>query len=477
MKRVLLQIRIAFLFAILFFVFYSVLSLIRHAHYGSYGFDLGITDQVVWQYSHLRSPITTIQAYPFTSILSDHVEFIYMLLAPFYWIYSSPVTILLLQAFFVTFSSIPIYLLAKEKRLHPLVCYALQISYLSFYGVQNALWFDVHSLSFAAGFLSWFVYFLERKNRFWTVVTFFLAILCKEDIALLTGIISFVYFIRRRDMFDLVFGILSGVYLFTVFAIYFPHFTRDGYRYQSKGGLFSNLQITYLYDSPDKRTTVLYSLGWFGVIPLLSPLLLLPAVGDLMHYYVFGHAIQAADGLFMHYRISLAPLLALPTIMAIARHKWLNNKYIAGYLLLLAVVLQYSLHLPLSYLTKKWFWHEPKSVGQINAIVASLPVNASVVSQNNITPHLSQRKLIFTLYPSLKTFSHNSPCGKKACDWFRWAGNPEYLVVDTSTDWDARSFLTDRDTFINSLQNLEKAGVIRTYKQIGEAYVFKIQKI
>src|SRR5258708_29699898 len=98
--------KIPLLICIVFFIAYATLAVIRHNHYGSYGFDLGISDQVVWQYSHFQPPITTIQSYPFTSILTDHIEFIYILLSRFYWLFSSPITLLLLQTFFITSSSI-----------------------------------------------------------------------------------------------------------------------------------------------------------------------------------------------------------------------------------------------------------------------------------------------------------------------------------------------------------------------------------
>jgi uncharacterized membrane protein len=260
-----------------------------------------------------------------------------------------------------------------------------------------------------------------------------------------------------------------------IFYVYFPYFTSDGYRYQNKEGLFSDFTLSRLYDSQDKINTTFYSLAWFGFIPLLSPLFLLPAIGDLSHYFIFSH-VEATHGFFLHYRITLAPLLALSTIITISRFKKLNNKYVAIYLLICAAFFQYYHHLPLSYLTKQWFWKEPTSVKSINEGINYLSKNASIVSQNNITPHLSHRDQIFTLYPTTKDFKNNSPCGQKTCNWFRWAGNPEYLIVNTSTDWDARGFLVSREGFIKGLQNLEKKGIIKKYYQQEDSYIYQILK-
>lgn len=467
---------IAFAICFLFFVAYMVLSTIRHAHYQSFGFDLGVVDQVVWKYSTLQWPITTVHHFAFTSLLTDHVEFIFILLAPFYWIYNSAYTLLVLQALFVAFSGIPIFLLARRYKLNPILSLVILVSYLSFYGIQNALWFDVHSLSFAASFLAWFIYFLDNNNTRLTVVTFFLAVICKEDISLLTFLICFVYFVTTKKKIALLLMLLSALYLFFVFFVYFPHFTQDGYRYANKGGLFSDLNPSYLFDTDTKKQIIFYSFAWFGFLPLLSPLHLLPAFGDISHYFVFGHSVPTAQEFFMHYRIALAPLLVLPTIVTLKKYKKLNTPLGAIGLLIWVFGLQYSLHAPLSYLVKQWFWTEPKSVKDINAVIAFIPQDASVVSQNNITPHVTHRDNIFTFWPEKSSSMHGKPCGKKVCHFFRWDGNPTYLIVDTSKDWDIRHFLADRNDYIEGIGNLEKYGYVKVYKKQGNAALYKILK-
>ena len=171
----------------------------------------------------------------------------------------------------------------------------------------------------------------------------------------------------------------------------------------------------------------------------------------------------------------MAPLFAWSTITTIATFKFFNKKVIAVYLIVCAFFVQYSLHLPLSYLTKSWFWHEHPAVGSLNYIIQKyLPEDASVVSQNNITPHISHRDKIYTLYPTIKEFDNNSPCGSKTCNWFVWYGDPEFLIADTSNHWDARHLLVDNKSFNDGLQNLEKAGVITSYRQNGSSKLFKV---
>ena len=463
-----------YLICFLFFAAYSTLSVVRHIHYQSFGFDLGINDQVVWEYSKFHAPITTIDFIVNNSKLNVHIELIYALLAPFYWIWSSPITLLLLQAAVFSFSGIAVYLLAKRYKLHPWLQLAFLLSYLLFYGVQNALWFDVHSSVFEAAFTTWFIYFLvSRKNKLATLF-FLLAITGKENVAGITFLISSVYFLVSKKREGIIFALGSLAYLFFVFGIYFPHFVPGGYRFENSGGLFSRMDPRLLYDTNEKIQVYFYSLLSYGFLPLLNPLYLVPAFGNLASYFILGSNVTSAQGLFMQYRIELAPLLSWATIATVARYKLLNNKAFAIYIILAALVVQYLLHLPLSYLTKKWFWTKPSGEYTINKIIKDIPNNASLVAQNNITPHVSERKYIYTLWPEKKTFHTASPCGKTVCNWFRWSGNPQFLIVDTSTDWDARHLLIDRPLFIDGLNNLEKARIITRYKEAGNTILYKV---
>lgn len=137
---------------------------------------------------------------------------------------------------------------------------------------------------------------------------------------------------------------------------------------------------------------------------------------------------------------------------------------------------QYALHLPLSYLSKSWFWQTPPAVQSINAMIKDISPTASIAAQNNILPHVSHRDKIYSLYPEKKTFAKYSPCNKNQCNWFRWYGRPQYLLVDTSNAWDIRHLLANRPDYIDALHNLTKAGVITKQKQIGTTILYKVNR-
>jgi uncharacterized membrane protein len=468
--------RVAFLICFAFFLAYATLSVVRHNHYGSFGYDLGINNQVVWRYSTFQPPVATTAPFPDKPKLVTHVELVYALIAPFYWIWSTARMLLLLEAAFLCSGGIAVFLLARARALTVPVSLAILFSYLTFFGLQNAMWFDVHSASFGAAFMAWLLYFLHKNHTVGTLLFFLLAITAKENIAFITFFIGLIYFISRRNRISIVIMLASAAYLFFIFFIYFPHIIQIDYLYQNKEGLLSNLHPSSMLNSKEKLETIFYTLFSYGFLPLLNPLVLIPAFADLATYFVIGSDLTASHGLFMHYRVTLTPLLAWAAIGTIAKHKRLNTIPIALYLLIVVVLIQYMLHLPLSYLAKAWFWTEPSGVKHINKLKGELTSVDAVVAQNNIIPHISQRDKIYTLYPEKKKFdTPSSPCGESECDWFRWYGKPKYLFVDTSPEWDIRHFLADREKYEKGLENIEKAGIVRKYKQSGSAVLYTIE--
>jgi len=464
-----------YLICFLFFIAYSILGVVRHNHYQSFGYDLGINDQTVWQYSKFKLPLNTIAPFSDKLKLTEHVELIYAVIAPFYWIWSSPITLIILQAVSVCLSAIFVYLLARKYKLPEITSNILVIAYLMFYGVQFGLWTDVHSSVFAATCVMGFIYFLDLRKHKLTLLFFLLSITAKESVGSAIFFISCVYFWYRREKILLLYSFGSAAYMLFIFYVFFPHIMHVQYLYANTDGLFSNLNPLSLIDTQEKQFTIFYSFASWGFIALLSPITLLPILSHFFKFFVLASDLSGVQNLFGQYRIGLAPLFAFSTIWTLKRFNYRWQMILSLWLLLAALFMQYFLHLPLSYLSKQWFWSEPPAVKNINYVINNiLPRNASVVSQNNITPHISQRDKIYTLYPEKKIFPKNSPCKQTQCNWFGWNGKPEFLIVDTSSEWDARHLLIDNSLFIDGLHNLEKAKVVEKYKEVGTTILYKI---
>lgn len=462
------------LICIIFCIIYGILSLVRHNNFQSFGFDLGINDQIIWKYSRFLPPLTTIDHVTGIPKLFVHAEFFYILLSPLFWIWNDVRLLLLVQSAVFCSSAIPIFLISKKYNISFWIRVAVLFAYLTFFGVQHALWFDFHSSVFGTAFTAWFLYFLVSGNVFWSLVSFVLAIISKENVAGTLFLICGVYYLLTKRKIALYYVFGSFVYLLFIFGIYFRFIVPTGYRFDNPTGLFSNLNPFLMIDTIDKRNVYLYSLLSFGFLPIFSPVYLMPILGNLASYFILGQTVTTAQGLYLQYRIELAPLLAWATLETLRRKFFLNKNIVAVGIFLGVALTQYFLHLPLSYLAKQWFWHRSESVTSINSVITKIPEDAAVVTQNNIIPHLSHREEIYMLWPIKQDFSGKSPCGKKTCDWFRWDGNPQYVFVDLSVEWNILHLMANREDFIRGIENLEKDGNIRLEYSEGSSRLYKV---
>jgi uncharacterized membrane protein len=437
------------------------------------GYDFAVNDQAIWKYSNFKIPISTIIAYYDTPYYFDHFEPIYALISPVFWFWDDNRILFPVQAAAVVSAGYLIYLLAIRKKIIYPVAVSLLITFLSFYGIQNAIWADFHSTVLAIPFLAGFIYFLEIKNYKLATLFFILAIVSKEDMALFTLLISAILFFYSRNKKLLYFVGGSILYLLFVFYFFYPVFAQ-GYRFQNSEGMLSNLNLVNFVNTSEKREAIFYSIASYGFLPLGAPLYLLLFLSDLGHYFVLGSDyVSSPQGLFLHYRSTLALFLAWPAIISISKFRRLNKPWVAVYLIFCALIIQYILHLPLSYLTKDWFWKKPEAIFDIQKAMKKIPKESSIATQVNIAPHMSHRDKIYILWPSVRDFKVNSPCGNASCRWFS-TGKVEYILVDTSNAWDARHFLESREDFQDGISNLEKFKVIEKVFDSGNTSLFKV---
>lgn len=118
-------------------ILYSALSLIRHMHFQSGGFDLGLYDQSVWQYAHFLWPYNTIKD---RFILGDHLTLTLPLLSPLFWLWEDVRMLLVFQAVAISTSSIAVYLLARLRKFTPFLSFVVAWVY-SLFMVYNMAYF------------------------------------------------------------------------------------------------------------------------------------------------------------------------------------------------------------------------------------------------------------------------------------------------------------------------------------------------
>jgi uncharacterized membrane protein len=186
-----------YLLAAAFFVVYTALSVTRYRQMLTMSWDLGIFEEAIKSYAHLHAPVADLKG-PGFNILGDHFSPITVLVAPFYRVFPTPVTLLVVQAVLFAASVIPVTrvtgeLLGRGRGLAVGVAYGLS------WGVQKAVQFDFHEIAFAMPLLAFSLEAVLRRRwaaaMWWAVPLVFV----KEDMGVTAAAIGVIVWWRTRE--------------------------------------------------------------------------------------------------------------------------------------------------------------------------------------------------------------------------------------------------------------------------------------
>ncbi|MEV5594959.1 DUF2079 domain-containing protein [Streptomyces sp. NPDC052496] len=177
------------------------------------GFDLGIFDQGMRAYAHLGLPVSPIKNYHHEfpegfSLLGDHLSPVLALLAPLYWIWDDPRTLIIAQSALFA-SGVPLvrriaqHCLREASAIPPRAMVNV-IGYLYALGwpLLNASGTGFHEVAFAVPFA---LCMLERglAGRHGAAASFAVLLsLTKEDLGLVAGAFGVVLLLRSRRRAD-----------------------------------------------------------------------------------------------------------------------------------------------------------------------------------------------------------------------------------------------------------------------------------
>ncbi|MEU9833625.1 DUF2079 domain-containing protein [Streptosporangium sp. NPDC048047] len=183
---------------------YSVLSLVKFATFKVSIFDLVIFDQAVRGYAHFGPPATPSVGMTYGLgmdflQLGDHFSPILAVLAPLYWLYDDPRTLLVAQAVLLALAAIPIHRYA-ERRLGPVPAHLVAAAYLVSWPVAQAAGFDFHEVAFVPLLSAIMIERFDAGRPAWGVVAALGLLLVKEDMGLLVAGFGVYLFLTRRRL-------------------------------------------------------------------------------------------------------------------------------------------------------------------------------------------------------------------------------------------------------------------------------------
>ena len=452
---------------LLFSVIYGTYSVVRHLKFETYIFDLGYYDQLIWLVSRGKPLFSSvIEARPWV----DHFSPSIFLLAPLYWIWESPIMILIFQAFFISLGAYPIFNLSLKRTKSVLFSSLLSVCYLLFYGLQNAISYDFHAVALGPTLLAFIFWFYEEKKNilFWFFIIIFVGL--QENFFILASALGMFITVKYKDYKKGIPIMIGGVVIGVLLLFYIiPNYFGGNYYYTSKGLPYRNLLelVNMLYSPSSKMEVVLFALTAFGFLPLLSPSFFI-----LLGEEFLGRFLGTTNSnwwiLGFHYNAILAPILAFAAICSVEKY-FKNRIYLASVFLIIGTIVSLVRVKPDIYQMFFKNYYDLSKTADAKEVLKYLPKDASVASSNNLGAQIAQRERLIFLTNCIENPAVWGPDGKRC-----YKLKPEYILADINPN-ESNNYYPDydRDSIVRYLNYIENDGDFELIKNVGYVYLLK----
>ncbi|HOV13309.1 MAG TPA: DUF2079 domain-containing protein [Spirochaetota bacterium] len=298
----------------------GLLSILYHLNYWTQAFDLGIFDQAIWLASKFQNLFITVRG---LNKFGDHFDPIIYFLGLFYWIWDDVNIMLILHTLFIASGVIPIYLTAREKLKSEFFALAISFAYLCYPALINQNLDVIHPEAFGMTFIIYSFYFALKKKFIPFYVLSFLALICKEDIAITYFFVGIYLFLKVDKKAGLITSIFSIIYLFLCMKVIIPFFTESDF-FRFRAGWFSEFysnkyNIQWYLKVVFKEETFIYLLHLLIPVLFISifdlPILLIAFPAFMVNVLSNVGYLRSID---YHYNTSIIPFIFYSTTLGFA---------------------------------------------------------------------------------------------------------------------------------------------------------------
>jgi len=384
----------------------------QHDAFHTRALDLGKFDQAIWNTLHGRFLISTLQGF---SILGNHFSPFMALLSPLFLIWPNVRVLFLVQT--VGLAAAGLLLDRIVRRARPGLASWFTMAFFLNPALHEVALDEFRRVTLAVPFLALALYGLSTRKRLLTALGLGIALLCKEDIALVVLMVGLYLLVFERDLrWGLLFAALGLGWAVVVTLWVIPAFRPpddptslypqlnylglSGDSYQEIIGQVLRRPWVFaqrMFDLEGLKAMgrVLFPVGL--ALPFLAPdwlLIIVPSVS-----YMLMSSMPGMHNLQDWYMASVLPGLFAAVAVALTRLPQRWARWATGGLVGCALA---------GYL---WYGHgvlggqyapELFRVGAHQRLaaraVAQVPREARVATQDPYVPHLSQREHIY-LYP------------------------------------------------------------------------------
>ncbi len=384
-------------------VIFIICSAVRHALFNSNGWDLGIFDQAIYLISQGQVPVSTFLGF---HILADHAALVFYPLALLYRIYADVHWLFVVQAVVLASGVLPTWYLARQAGLTVKMRETVAIAYILYPLIFNINLFDFHPDVWALPGILWAVLAARAGRLGWFCGLLISIVICKGALALTIAALGvWLLGFEKKRLAGAIAFILGVAWFILAIKFVIPYFGTDAAslnrhlnRYQHLGDGYGEIAKNLIFN-PLLLLKSIFNLANLGyLVLLLGPLAwglsvfyLWPLIGaipalamNLLTQY------QAQKDLIHQYALPILPFVLLCVIGAIARDRhWLKpHRLITLWSLIAFFALAKYGYFWSIYLRNLDTW------GETRAAIALIQDQGSVLTNSEISPHLSHRKLI-----------------------------------------------------------------------------------
>lgn len=419
-----------------YILFFGYISFLRYRCFDYGDMDLAIYSQMLWNIIHgsLHSTIIGV------NLLGHHAHVLF-LIAPVYFLFQTPLTLLFIQTFFLAIAAYPIFLIAREE-LNPKMALAIVVIYLLYPALGYTNMYEFHVPVFATAFLAFMFYYFKKADFKGFVLFMLLSLLCQENISLIiipVGIYAF--FVKKGIKWAAVPILSGGVWFWIMVGKVIPYINKDTVAYFSiydqMGNSISEI-AKFMITHPVHvakiiitRWNMVFLLALFMPLcffSILSPqiLIILPV---LMQHLLSKRLLEQT--IYGHYTAEMIPIIFISAIYGIKRFfkipyikRNLRQGIFISIILVSAIISNICLgpHIRLIVEHKQFrrdIWDYQKQY-----FINMVPNDAGVVATFEFLPRLCHRKNLYSFHQVVSGFYtlSNKP--------FQLPGQVKYALLD-----------------------------------------------
>lgn len=394
---------------------FTILGYIEHLGLRTQVHDLGYVEQSVWAITQGKwsMPISDPE---FRSGLLTHTSIIFYVIAPLYALFPDSFTLFALCASAVAIGGVLLYRLARHVLQSSLLGLVFGVGLFLNPYVQETLLFDVKTEAFSIVLLIASILCMEKKKWLWYWISVGLLLTCKEDMPFLVAALSPLVAVRgsrKHGVLTLMAAVLYWVAITQGTVLLFgTGISKQTYfRFANFGSTPNDLIMTVIRKPwiilevitvQQKYYYILYTLLQGGFLAAWSPVAALIAAPHFLQNVLDETGWQSnISGVY--YSGIVMTGIYVACIYSLAKFRKASpslGRIALSYFILQSVLFSlyrsptpYGKHvLALDF----GIWYDRNAFEEILALI---PEDAAVASQNNIAAHLTQRNTILE-YPN-----------------------------------------------------------------------------